>query len=86
MKLNENFIVHCEGGETLLVPTAEVPFNGVVRGNKTFGAILEILSSEVTQDELIFAMKDRYDADDGVIENDVAATLGRLREIGAIDE
>ena len=86
MKLNEHFIVHTDDGETLLVPTAEAGFSGIVRGNRTLGAILDLLSSEVTEEEIIFALSDRFDADEGVIEQDVRATLQKLRSIGAIDE
>ncbi len=86
MKLNKNFIVHTEENETLLVPTAEAEFSGIVRGNRTLGAILELLQNDVTEEEVIFALSDRFDADDGVIENDVRTTLEKLRSIGAVDE
>lgn len=85
MKLNENFIVHTENGETLLVPTAEASFSGVVRGNKTLGVILGCLENGATRDEIIRELDDRFEAEDGEIENDVDSVLARLREIGAID-
>lgn len=85
MKLNENFIVHTENGETLLVPTAEASFFGIVRGNKTLGVILGCLESGAARDEIVRTLNDRFEADDGEIENDVDAVLAQLREIGAID-
>lgn len=39
MRLNEQFIVHISDGESLLVPTADAPFSGLVQGNKSVGAI-----------------------------------------------
>ena len=86
MKLNENFIVHIDNGETLLAPTAEAAFSGIVRGNKTVGAILTMLEKGATREEIIGSLKDRFEADDGVIEADVDGALEQLRSIGAIDE
>ncbi len=86
MKLNENFIVHVEDGTTLLVPTAEAQFSGIVRGNKTLAAILELLQEETTREEIVQKLSERFDAADGVIEADVTSTLGQLIEIGAVDE
>ena len=86
MKLKDTFIVHTESGETLLVPTAEASFSGIVRGNKTLGAILTLLEQETTREEIIRSLGERFEADDGVIDDDVDKTLARLREIDAIDE
>ena len=86
MKLNEHFIVHTEGDDVLLVPTAEADFSGIVRGNKTLSAILRLLEQETSRTEIITALQERFDADDGVIEDDVDSTLEKLRSIGAIDE
>lgn len=86
MKLNPNFIVHRDDCETLLVPTAQADFSGIVRGNRTLGAILDLLQNDVSEEEIIFALSDRFDADDGVIENDVSSVLEQLRSVGAIDE
>ncbi len=32
MKLNKNFILHVAEGETLLVPTGDAAFSGIIRG------------------------------------------------------
>ena len=86
MRLNEQFIVHLSDGESLLVPTADAPFSGLVQGNKSVGAILELLGTDITEVELIDRMEARFDAPREVLEQDVASTLKQLREIGAIDE
>ena len=49
MKLNHNFIVHNTGDETLLVPTAEAPFHGLIQGNKTLEFILNCLQEDTTE-------------------------------------
>ena len=86
MKLNKNYLVHIEDGTTLLVPTAEAEFSGIIRGNKTLAAILALLQEEIDRDEIVRRLGERFEADDGVIEADVCATLNKLIEIGAVDE
>ena len=86
MKLNEGFIVHEIKGETMLVPTGNMSFSGIVKGNRTFGVLLELLKYDITWEELITAMRDRFEAPEGVIESDMARHLDELRKIGAIEE
>ena len=86
MKLNKDFLLHNTGSESILVPTGNAGFSGVVRGNKTLGAVLELLKEETTEAEIITALKSRFDAPEGAIEKDVAKALDELRKIGALNE
>ncbi len=86
MKLNPDFLVHKTKNETIIVPTGNAGFSGVVKGNETFGAILEFLKKDTTQQQIVDAMLEQYDAPRKVIEKDVADTISKLRKIGAIDE
>ena len=86
MKLNKDFLLHNTGSESILVPTGNAGFSGVVRGNKTLGAVLELLKEETTEAEIITTLKSRFDAPDGAIEQDMAKALTELRKIGALDE
>ena len=86
MKLNENFILHISDGETFLVPTGKASFSGMVRGNKTLGAVLELLKNEVTEEEILAAMTARFNAPADVIKKDVDKALASLEKIGAIDQ
>lgn len=86
MRLNKDYLVHFAGGETVLVPTGKAAFSGVVRGNKTLGAVLELLKNDTTEAEIVAAMKARFDAPEGAVESDVEKALGELRKIGALDE
>ncbi len=85
MKLNKEYLLHNTGSESILVPTGAAEFSGVVRGNKTLGAVLELLKTETTAAEIIAELKARFDAPEGVIEADVAKALTELRKIGALD-
>lgn len=85
MKLNKDFILHISEGETKLVPTGKANFSGIVRGNKTLGAVLELLAEDTTEAEIVAAMKERFDAPEDVIARDVKKALEGLSKIGAID-
>lgn len=86
MKLRKEFITHNTGSESLLVPAGGAGWSGLVKGNKTLGAILELLKTETTEEAVINAMKARFDAPEDVITADVKKALSELRKIGAIDE
>ena len=86
MKLNKEFLLHNTNNESILVPTGNAEFSGVGRGNTTLGAVLELLTSEITEGELIAKMDSRYDAPAETIEKDVKKVLQELRKIGALDE
>ena len=86
MKLNKEFLIHKTDKETVLVPTGNAAFSGVVRGNKTLGAILELLTKETTKEKIISALKERFDAPEDKIEEDVTKALSELSKIGALDE
>lgn len=86
LKLNKNFLVHKTGRETIIVPTADADFSGVVKGNKTLGSILDLIKKDTTEEKIIDEMLKIYDAPRDLIEIDVKTTIGQLREIGAIDE
>ncbi len=86
MKLKKEFITHIAGAESVLVPTGEAAFSGVVRGNKTLGVVLELLKEDTSETAVVDAMRARFDAPEGAIEKDVAKALAELRKIGALDE
>ena len=86
MKLNKGFITYDTDSESMLIPSGSVSFSGLVKGNRTLGAILSLLKEETTEAEIIASMKNRFDAPEEVIASDVAKVLSELRSIGALDE
>lgn len=86
MKLKPDFISHTVEGETLLVPVGGTEFTGMARGNRTFGAILELLKNDTGESAIVAALCARYDAPEAVIAADVHRALSELRRIGALDE
>ena len=86
MKLKEDFILHETNGQQVMVSTGASSFSGLVRTNKTAAFILECLKEETTEDGIVKAMLEKYDAPEELIRRDVARILDKLRSIGAISE
>ena len=86
MKLNDKFIKHTMDEMTLVVPVEGAGFNGVVKGNKSVAAILDYLENDTDEETVVRLMCERFDGDPERIRADVAQVIGKLREIGAIDE
>ena len=86
MKLKKEFITHNTDSESLLVPAGGAGFAGLVRGNHTLGEILKLLKTDTTEEQIVSALKARFDAPEGAVEKDVAKVIAELRKIGALDE
>ena len=85
MKLKSTFVTH-ETGDGLLMISAGGGFNGMVRSNNTAKDIINLLKSDITEEGIVDAMLEKYDAERSVIEADVTSIVASLRKIGAIDE
>lgn len=86
MRLKEGFITHESNGEHITVTAGNTAFNGMVRSNRTAGFIVECLKNNVTRDDIVERMLEKYDAPRELIVKDVEKILEQLRSIGAIDD
>ena len=86
MKIKDSFITHESDGESMLIPTGDAEFSGIVKGNSTLGVIIGLLMEETTEDEVIDKMAARFDAPREVIARDVQKVIGELKRIDALDE
>lgn len=86
MKLKNGFITHASNGEHITVTAGNTAFNGMIRSNKSAGFILECLKSDVTKEDIVEKMLEKYDASREQLESDVDKVLEQLRVIGAIDD
>lgn len=86
MKLKPEFITYSANGEAILVPTGAAEFAGLVKGNRTLEAILDLLKRDTDEASVVAAMVERFDAPEEVITADVKKALAELRKIGALDE
>ena len=84
MKLKDEFITHNSDDESMLIPTADAKFSGIVRGNKTMGKIIELLKEETTEDEIVSRMLEIYDIPEETVRTDVKTVIENLKNIGAL--
>ena len=88
MRVKDGFVLHNIGEEYMAVATGEAAenFNGIVRSNETAAYIFELLQKETTEEAIIEAMCEKYEAERRVIERDVAKIIGQMREAGFLNE
>lgn len=85
MKLKKTFITHTTDNEQLMV-SSDGSFGGMVRSNRTAKEIIDFLARDVTREDIILGMLEKYDVEREVLERDVDKVLASLRSIGAIDD
>lgn len=85
MKLKDTYITHESDGEQILLDTSS-SFAGLIRNNKTAAFIVECLKEETTQEKIVEAMFEKYDAPKDVLAKDVSDVIGKLRKVGALEE
>ena len=61
-------------------------FAGLIRSNKTAAFIVECLKDDTTQEKIVEAMFEKYDASKDVLAKDVSDVIEKLRKVGALDE
>lgn len=85
MRLKSTFITHNTEGEQMLIDVSS-SFAGLIRSNRTAAFIVDCLKEETTEEAIVDAMYEKYDAPRETLERDVQAVLARLRKVGAIEE
>ena len=85
MKLKDTYITHDSDGEQILLDTSS-SFAGLIRSNKTAALTVECLKEETTQEKIVEAMFEKYDAPKDVLAKDVSDVIEKLRKVGALDE
>ena len=85
MKLKDTYITHDSYGEQILLDTSS-SFAGLIRSNKTAAFIVECLKDDTTQEKIVEAMFEKYDAPKDVLAKDVSDVIEKLRKVGALDE
>ena len=65
MKLKESYITHDSDGEQILLDTSS-SFAGLIRNNKTAAFIVECLKEDITEENIVETMLEKYDAKKGL--------------------
>ena len=86
MKLKKQFVTKDMGDTQIMVAAGGSVFSGIVRSNSTAAYIVDLLKEEITKEQIVSAMLDRYEVSEERASADVDKILDTLRGIGALDE
>ena len=86
MKLKPDFISQDVDDVRFLVPVGSEAFQGVIKSNKTAAFIIDLLKEDTTEEAIVDAMCEKYDAPREVIAADAKKVIETLRKTGALAE
>lgn len=87
MKLKKEIVLGSIDGNDFAIATGSLSnkIHGLINNNATANYIFQLLQKEQTEDSIVKAMCEKYDAPEDVIRADVKEFLARLDEIGVLD-
>ncbi|MGN0533940.1 MAG: PqqD family protein [Eubacterium sp.] len=88
MKLKDGIVTNSIDGESFAVATGKAAktFNGLIKNNPTAAYIFELLKTEQSEDSIVAAMLEKYDADEAVIRADVKELIALLKSKNLIED
>lgn len=88
MRLKDDFILHNTGDDFVIIATGEAAknFNGMIKLNNMGGEIVTLLKNEITEEEVVKAIVDKYEVDYDTAKEDITNLLNSLRKVGIIIE
>ena len=88
MKLNKDIMLRNIDGRDFAIATGELSktFNGIINNNPSANFIFNLLKTEQTEDSIVQAMLEKYDAPEEVIRADVRELLDVIRKAGILEE
>jgi hypothetical protein len=74
------------GDEQIMVAAGDAAknFHGLVRNNETAAFIVDCLRQETSEEAIVNAMLEEYDAPRNLVEQDVRRIISELQSIGAL--
>ncbi len=86
MKIKDQYILKKIAGKNIVVPIKEeaVNFNGIITLNETSTFLFEKLKNEITIDELVSLMVNRYDVEEKIARKDIIDFIDVLTKKGLI--
>ena len=88
MKTKNDFVLRNIADENIAIPIGEGSdrLNGVITLSESGAFLWEKLQAEQTEETLLTALTDEYDVDTETAQKDIRAFLGKLRELGCLEE
>lgn len=86
MRLKDDFILHNTGEDFVIIATGEATknFNGIIKLNNMGGEIVGLLTTDISEDEIIKAIVEKYEVDYDTAKEDIKNILDSLRKAGVI--
>jgi ubiquitin-protein ligase len=87
MKLKKEIMLGNIDGKDFAIATGKLTkkFNGLISNNSTANYIFTLLKTEQTEDSIVNAMVEKYDAPEEEIRADVKEILQQLDELGILE-
>ena len=89
MRIKDGFVLREVAGQAMVIATGEASkdFYGMIKLNETGKEIWQALQDGKIAEEIVVLLKDKYDVKSGQAENDVAAFIKQMEEMGfLVDE
>lgn len=87
MKLKDGIVLGSVDGNDFAIATGSLSskFNGIINNNPTANFIFQLLKTEQTEDSIVSAMCEKYDAPEAVIRQDVKEVIERLSSMDILE-
>ena len=87
MKIKDGFMLRQFGEDYIVVAVGDdaEDFNKLITLNSVGAYIYNLLNNDMTYEEIVSAVLDKYDADKKTVENDINIFLADAKKAGLID-
>ena len=87
MKLKEGIVLGSIDGRDFAIATGALTksFSGFIKNNPTANYMFQLLQTEQSENSIVEAMCEKYDAPEDVIRADVREILSQLEELGIME-
>ena len=86
MKIKSGYILREVAGKSIVVPSGDINFNGIITLNESGVLLWKALENGADEKALVAVLLDNYDVSESVAENDVKKVVKILREHKLLDE
>lgn len=88
MKVKKDYITRQVAGEYLLIPVGEAARNtrGLINLTESGYLLFQKLQNDCTEEDLVNALLEEYDASQAQVEQDVRAFLAQMRRLDMLEE
>lgn len=86
MRLKDDFILHNTGEDFVIIATGEATknFNGIIKLNNMGGEIVGLLTTDISEEEIIKAIVEKYEVEYEIAREDILNLLDSLRKAGVV--